>query len=265
MKRFTLRNKSKWMVILFWLIIWQAVSMIVQKEILFVSPFGVSKAFLELAVQADFWHTVFLSLCRMLLGYFLAILIGVWGAILCCNSSLAYQFLYPFIHVIKATPVASFSLLVLLWVRAGFAPVLISFLMVFPLIFMNVFQGMQAMDKELLEMGQAYGFSRGQRWRLLYLPMLLPYFLAACKTGVGMAWKSSVAAEVICIPAGSIGKKLYESKLYLDSPSLFAWTAVVIILSIAIEKGVLWGIRQIQYKMGVCIDENRDESRQQII
>ena len=71
--------------------------------------------------------------------------------------------------------------------------------------------------------------------RLIYLPSLRPYLLAAVTTAMGLAWKSGVAAEVLCIPRPAIGTQIYNSKLYLDIPDLFAWTVAVVALSLLLE------------------------------
>ena len=55
-------------------------------------------------------------------------------------------------------------------------------------------------------------------------------------TAIGLAWKSGVAAEVLCLPKAAIGTQVYYSKIYLETPSLFAWTAVVIVLSMLLER-----------------------------
>lgn len=85
-------------------------------------------------------------------------------------------------------------------------------------------------------MAKAYRFSFGKKMRYLYLPSLLPYFAAACSTGIGIGWKAGIAAEVLGLPKNSIGKALYNAKIYLEMPDLFCWTAVIILLSLLFEK-----------------------------
>ena len=136
----------------------------------------------------------------------------------------------------KATPVASFIILVLIWVPSRNLSVVISFLMVLPVIYTNVLNGIQSTDGKLLEMAEVFDVSPWRRIKYIYMSSVLPYFRAGCSLGLGLCWKAGVAAEVIGIPAGSIGEKLYEAKVYLETPDLFSWTIVIIILSIAFEK-----------------------------
>ena len=79
----------------------------------------------------------------------------------------------------------------------------------------------------------------------LYRGALYPYLKSACRTALGMGFKSGIAAEVIGIPTGSIGEKLYKSKVYLETPDLFAWTIVIIFVSMTFEKIFLFFLKKI--------------------
>ena len=105
-----------------------------------------------------------------------------------------------------------------------------------PIAWTNVAAGILSTDKQLLEMARVFGFSRAKTLKTVYAPSVLPHFVSACTAGLGFAWKSGVTAEVIAHPAFGMGKAIYESKLYLETPELFAWTAAVIIMSFALEK-----------------------------
>ena len=70
----------------------------------------------------------------------------------------------------------------------------------------------------------------------MYLPHCLPYFSAGALTSLGLAWKAGIAAEVLCTPNHSIGKQVYDAKVYMETAEVFAWTLVVILLSLALEK-----------------------------
>ena len=152
------------------------------------------------------------------------------------------------VRIVRATPVASFIVLMLLWVRTAFLPSLISALMVLPILWGNVTRGIRETDPLLLEMGEVYGFGFWKQKRLIYLPSVLPYFTSGCKTALGLAWKSGVAAEVLCLPKQAIGTQVYYSKIYLETPSLFAWTLVVIILSFFVEGVLVFGMNRLEHK-----------------
>ena len=99
--------------------------------------------------------------------------------------------------------------------------------------------GIHTTDSGLLQMAKVYRFPLTRRLRRIWIPSVMPYFLSACRTSLGLAWKAGIAAEVLTVPANSIGKMLYTSKLNFQIEELFAWTLVVIVLSLAIEQGLL--------------------------
>ena len=127
----------------------------------------------------------------------------------------------------------------------------ISFLMVLPLVWQNVGQGIGAADPSLLEMAAVYRLSRRAVVRAVYLPAVLPHLLPALRVGLGFAWKAGIAGEVIAITSGSMGYALYTAKTQLEMPDLFAWTGYIILLSIALERGLLALLRRGQKKEGV--------------
>lgn len=219
-----------------WLVLWQLVCVIVDMELLVVSPLTALQRLIELAQTPEFWLYSVNSLGRITAGFALGSIVGVELAVVCSKFSFAREFFSPAITIIKSTPVASFIILALVWLTGTYVPVFIGFLMVLPVIYSNVFQGIAEVDIKLLEMAQVFRMSRAKKLAKIYIPSVLPYFMAACRTALGLAWKAGVAAEVIGVTKDSIGRQLYYSKIYIETADLFAWTAVVIILSIALEK-----------------------------
>ncbi|MBR6610154.1 MAG: ABC transporter permease subunit, partial [Oscillospiraceae bacterium] len=188
-------------------------------------------------------HNFFLS--RIMLGFTLALVMGVLLAGLSAAYDTVRYIFAPLFNVIKAVPVASFIILALLWVRGGNLSVCISFLMVLPIIYNNMLAGFTRVDKSLLEMAAVFRLSNLKKIKYIYIPQVLPYFTAACTTSLGLCWKSGIAAEVIGMPRGSMGNRLYETKLYMDTPEMFAWTVVIVIISFVVEKGFLWMLDKI--------------------
>ena len=115
--------------------------------------------------------------------------------------------------------------------------------MVLPIVYANMLEGIRQTDQKLLEMAKLFRVGAGRRLLYIYLPQLRPYLITACSVALGLSWKAGIAAEVIGIPDGSIGERLYEAKVYLNSADLFAWTVVIIAVSIAFEKLFLWLLR----------------------
>ena len=226
----------------FWLGVWQLAAFLVDlsvegkgNELLLPYPMTVLNALAHLVTDPAFWQTVALSLARILAGLAAGTLLGVLLALFTCASRWADLLLSPAIRVVRATPVASFIVLVLLWVYTGRVPTVISALMVLPVVWGNMARGIRETDPQLLELAHAYGFRPGKTLRLIYLPSVTPYFAAGLNTSVGLAWKSGVAAEVLCQPAVAIGTQVFRARITLEVPTLFAWTVTVVVLSLLLE------------------------------
>ena len=222
--------------ITFWIFVWFIISKIVNREVLVASPFSVLKRIIAL-VQADyFWISAAMSLVRIILGFLIAIISAVIVAVLAVKFKFVQTLIEPLMIIIKSTPVASFIILAIVWLDLSFIPAFTSFLMVFPVMWTNVFTGIKATDKNLLEMVQIFNVKKSKVITKLYVPSVMPYFKSACIASIGLSWKAGIAAEVLCTPKNSIGKYLYESKIYLETADLFAWTIVIIVLSLILEK-----------------------------
>lgn len=219
----------------FWIAIWQIFAHMTGNELLFPTPSKVLGRFFELASTLDFYQNILYSMVRVLLGALSAIVCGVILGTLTSKWKLLYELLTPLMTVIKSTPVSSFIILALVWMKRTLLPMFIVYLIVLPVVFSNVYEGIGATDKRLLEMTRVYKVSFFQRIRVLYIPSVLPYLRSAIMTSIGLAWKAGIAAEVLSSPAISIGKKLFEAKQYLETTDLFAWTLAVIIMSLLIE------------------------------
>ena len=226
----------KMAVAVLWLVLWQLVYIGVGMELLVVSPLTVLHRLFELGQTAEFWEYSIGSLGRIIAGFALGGVVGTLIAVLCSVFEFAREFFSPAITVIKSTPVASFIIFALVLLTGQNVPIFIGFLMVLPVMYSNVYEGIHMVDPKLLEMAQVFGMSRRKRLTKIYIPSVMPYFMAACRTSLGLAWKAGVAAEVIGVTKDSIGRQLYYSKIYLETADLFAWTAVVIILSLILEK-----------------------------
>ena len=219
-----------------WLLLWQLASMAIGLPLLLPSPLAVLLRLGQLCTGADFWLTVASSLLRILLGFLLGVLFGTALAGLCWRFRLIDALARPLLGVLKSTPVASFIILALVWVKTTWLATVISFIMVLPLIYANVREGIDSANRQLLEMAQVFRLSRRKTFRYCYLPAILPFFLSAISSALGFAWKSGIAAEVLGRPARAIGSQIYDSKIYLETPDLFAWTLVVILLSVLLER-----------------------------
>lgn len=222
--------------LVFWIAVWQLAAIAVRREVILPAPFAVCKRFFELAATAPFWRATLFSLLRIMGGYAAGVIVGaLLGAAMYFAKPMRVLF-SPFLTVVKSTPVASFILIAYFIITDTAIPIFITFLMVLPMIAASVLTALSSTDPMLLEMAKVYRFSFGKKLRAIYIPTVLPQFLGQALTALGFGWKAGVAAEVLCTPRDSIGKYLYEAKNYLETVDTFAYTLLIVLISLALEK-----------------------------
>lgn len=235
------------LVMCFWLFIWEVLSRSINQELFLPSPKSVLLSVFELSRQAGFWISIINSFTRIILGFFIGLATGAVFAVLSYKWRMVYELISPLMKVIKATPVASFIILALVWISSVNLSILIAFLMVLPVSFSNLLYGLKSTDEKLLEMAKVFKISRWKCIKAIYFPAVLPFVISAVSIGLGFCFKSGIAAEVIGRPANSIGLSLYEAKLYLMIKELFAWTLIIILISVLFERIVMRILRNYKY------------------
>lgn len=230
----------------FWLVAWELAARAIDLKIILVGPSQVLVRLAELVATGEFWASVALSFGRIALGFLAALLLGAALAALASRWRAVRELVAPVMGAVKAVPVASFVILVLLWVSSRELSIVIAFLMALPVVYTNVLEGIEQTDPALVEMAEVFGIRGWERVRLVYASQVLPYARAAISLGLGLSWKAGIAAEVIGLPDFTIGEHLYDAKVYLDTPSLFAWTVAIVALSALVEWVVSHGMAAAQ-------------------
>ena len=172
---------------------------------------------------------------RLLRSQALLLAAGTLLAALASRSGIVRKLLQPFMVTIRAVPVASFIVLALILFSSKTLSTLIAFLMATPVIYHGVLNGIAQTDKDMLDVADVSGADRFQKVRYVYAPRMWESYVTTCKTAMGLSWKAGIAAEVIGIPNNTIGAYIRDAKTYLDTPSLFAWTLTIVLLSLLTE------------------------------
>ncbi|MGN1021883.1 MAG: ABC transporter permease [Lachnospiraceae bacterium] len=223
-------------IILFWLLVWQLVSLLVHNSVMLVGPVETAESLCRLVVTADFWISIWYTFWRIGLGFLCASLLGILLAFAGTKRPILGAFLSPFIAALKSVPVASFVVLLLIWFGSKNLSFFTSLIVVLPILYGSTREGLASTDKKLLEMAQVFRVPFGAKLHYILLPGLAPFWKSAFSLALGMCWKAGVAAEVIGQPLQSIGNRLYQAKIYLETGDLLAWTVVIILLSFGVEK-----------------------------
>lgn len=217
------------------ILFWKAISVSLNSEIILPSPESVFKEVIRIVQSSDFWPTVFTTIMRAVFAFILASILGIIVGMITGFSKSADMIVKPVLLIIMSTPIISFILLALIWFKSNNVPIFATFLMTFPIITTNVSEGIKNIDYGLIEMAKVY---RICRWRILseiYLPSIASYLTAAISTAVGLGWKVVVTAEVLSQPQLAIGTSLQNSKIYLETSRVLAWTLIAVTLSFAFE------------------------------
>ena len=238
--------------VIFWILVWQIAAMWVAEPILLVTPLSALKRLCQLMITWPFWKSILFSVGHILLGFGLSAVMGAGLAALAYRLRVVRELLAPLSAAVKAIPVASFVILVLLWVPSKRLSIIISLLIGFPVIYSNVLMGLDSTDPKLIEMAKVFRVPFMRQLTAIYLHQVLPFLRSGLSIAIGLCWKSGVAAEVIGIPAGSIGEKLYKAKVYLETPDLFCWTLVIVLLSIGCEKLLKCLMDLVERRAGAC-------------
>ena len=223
----------------FWLLVWQLASMTVGSELLLAGPLVVLVRLAQLVPTAAFWITVGFSLARIAAGFAVAFVLGLALGLAAHRWPALAELLAPAVSFLKSVPIVCVIVLLLMWVGSARVSAIAVFLAVFPAIYFSVLEGCTAASPGLGELLRVMGVPGWRRFLADTWQQLLPYLVATCRNACGMAWKAGVAAELIGSPRGSMGERIYQAKLLLETGDLFAWTIVVVALSWACEKAFL--------------------------
>ena len=230
----------------------------IHNPIMLVGPIEALQTLWGLLPSGDFWISIYQSFLRISIGFLTAFMIGLLLGSLAYHISFVKELLEPPMLFFKSVPVASFVILALIWAGSRNLSVVIAFLVVLPVIYVNTLAGLQSTDPKLLEMAVVFRMPVWRKIRFIYLPALVPYLVSGCRIALGMSWKSGAAAEVIGLPEHSIGEHLYMAKIYLETADLFAWTLVIILVSAVFEQMVLFLISRLCPQRGEVTHETAD-------
>ena len=224
---------------------WEIAALLIHQRILLVTPVAVARRLCTIWRVEGFARAIWFSFYHIAGGFLLGLILGCLLAYLAAKHPVVETLLWPWMATIKSVPVASFVVICLIWLSAQNLSVFISFLIVIPIIYQNVLEGLRAENREMQEVATVFQLPWRKRFRYIELPKIRPFLLSACRVTTGMAWKAGIAAEIIGVPNGSIGKMLYTAKIYLDTDDLLAWTVIIVVISVVAEKVFLAGLSRL--------------------
>ncbi len=238
MKIFSMSKKENILKKLFSVIIligvWYILSLTLN-DVIIPTPLDVFKTLLKLLAEKSTYIIIMKSLGYVIMSIMISSIIGVILGLLGSISKNINYLLSPVITIIKSLPIVSFIIILLVYIKSLYIPVICGVLLSFPIIYSNVFEGYSNINKKLISMAKFYNVDKKNMIKTLYIPAIYPYFLAGFNSVIGFSFKAVIAAEVISILDNTIGNSIYEAKVYLEYENLFAWSVIIIILALVIE------------------------------
>ncbi|MBI9108831.1 MAG: ABC transporter permease [Spirochaetales bacterium] len=234
MKASTSKNENKLISILsaaVFLLIWKTASLRIGTDIILPAPETVFLRLLAISGKPEFWTAVGATVLRTVYGLIISFALGFTAGIACGTSRRVDAVFSPVISIIRTAPVMSIILLAMIWFKTDIVPVFVCILMIFPILTANVKQGVNGVDRRLLELAKVYKLSRSEVLKEITIPSIVPFVLAGLRSSIGVAWKVVIAAEVLSLPVRSIGTGLQFSQMNLETAEVMAWTVMAIILS----------------------------------
>ena len=227
----------------FWLAAWMLVAALVAQPLILPGPGAVVMALLRLVCDGGTWAILAGSGARILGGLALAAVCGGVLAGVSARSRAFARLVAPALSFVKATPVACVVVLLLIWLGSARVSIAAVFLMALPGVYFSLAEGLAQVDKPLEQMFRLHGV-RG--WRLFCAHTwreVLPFVLSCARAVIGMGWKAGVAAELIGMAVGTVGERIYQAKLLIETADLLAWTVLVVAASWACERALVWLLR----------------------
>ena len=227
----------------FWLAVWVLVAALVAQPLIVPGPGAVALALRRLVCDGGTWAILAGSGARILGGLALAAVCGGVLAGVSVRSRAFAHLVAPALSCVKATPVACVVVLLRIWVGSARVSIAAVFLMALPGVYFSLAEGLAQVNKPLEQMFRLHGV-RG--WRLFCAHTwreVLPFVLSCARAVIGMSWKAGVAAELIGMAVGTVGERIYQAKLLIETADLLAWTVLVVAASWACERVLVWLLR----------------------
>lgn len=234
-----MKHVRRIIIVLIWLLIWQFASMMTGLELLLASPVAVLRTIMNMLVSEQFYVVLMHSMLNIGSGLIAGIIIGVVLGICAAKYKIAAEFIEIPLQLMKALPVAAFVILLLMWFGSKNVSRIISAMVVIPMVTTGVTDGIKNTDIRLIQMAKVYDMTTFDRFRYVYMTGVYPYLSSQLKVALGMCFKAGISAEIIGLVSNTIGTSMYYAKMYLLSSELFAWSIVVIVMSLLTEKIIL--------------------------
>jgi len=219
-------------------LVWVAASAIVGNDLLLPTPWDTAIAFFGIFTRTASLRAIGMTALRLTVAMTAAAVTGLAAGIAAGLIPAIHRFLRPIVTVFRTVPVISVVVIVLIVFGFHSTPYVITFLMVFPILFQGAADGIRRIDPELIEVYKIEDDSIAGGIRHCYLPLIAADIRTALLQAAGLGVKVLVMAEYLAQTPYSVGNALYLAKVELDFAAVFAWTALLVLMAAGIEASV---------------------------
>ena len=232
------------------LVLWIVVSRIINAPLILPTPASVFSSATNLVKTESFWHAFVHTFLRVIISFVITVLVGTIIGLACGLSSFTRSFFELPLAIIRATPVVAFILIALFWFKSSTVPVFVCVLMTLPIMTTAVANGFTKSDKKLLGMAKVFNFTRGQVFRYIQLPSLVPFFLNGMVSTFGLCWKVVAAGEVLSLPKFAAGTMLQKAQVHLETSTVMAVAILLVVVSFLLEQLFMLAIKILLKNLG---------------
>lgn len=219
--------------------VWFIIAAAIDKKLILPSP---TEAIRELGYylsSKQFYYNFLMTLLRSFLSFLISFVLAAILSVLSAISDILRRMIRPVIAVIRSVPTMAVILLVIIWTNSNFAPVVVALLVILPTLYSGFYSGIMGVDEKLIEMSNLYNVPIWSQITKMYLPCALPTVIETSASALSLTIKLVIAAEVLSQTRDSIGVMMQQSQMYFETGKLIALTLCAVIVSVAIESGVM--------------------------
>ena len=204
--------------------VWELAAFLLGKEYLLPRFSQVTVEFFRLFGEKTFYVNLGSTLARCLIGFVCAYFLGFSLGVLGGKVPSFHAALRPVVSFLRVTPVMALTLLIMVWFKTKTTPIIIGFIMVFPMVYETIKDSVSSIDRKTLDVAKVYGFSKGEKIKYVYLPSIAPMAFSSLISSFGLNLKAVISAEILSYAPKSIGISMYiaKSDIFEGTALLFA-------------------------------------------
>ena len=213
------------------IIIWILLSRSVNNEVIIPSIKSTFASMIRIIKDPNFFNIIKYTLLRTLIGFLISLSLAMIIGIVSSVSKITYNLMVPILKFLNSIPTIAIIVLALIWLNNELVPMLVGFIMVFPILYENILNGILNVDKDIIQMANLYKVGKIKIVNNIYIPSILYNLSSVFNTVLGINLKMVIAGEVLGQPKYAIGSNLQLERIYLNTSGVFAWIIIILLIS----------------------------------